>query len=248
MLPFKRWTAVRTAAALLLTLLLARHLVAPRHVAAQQQPATPSQHQCRPPHVPTVKRTIVEDLTTWLQDRLQEADVEHLVVIPNGPSSQSGSSSGTGMNIDWQVLNSSTATVTVDHVHSLAEFLHLGSRYIRGSQQRTPRRPLAARSTVAVLVQGSNGVVRMHQLALATAITKRLRRTHTISLQYSNHTDMGDSLVLFGRSGLPVEAAYAATSVFRDAFTQVYEKASWGQEGGGSGPGETCLDVRAIEQ
>jgi hypothetical protein len=103
-----------------------------------------------------------------------------------------------------------------------------------------PPRASAAGSNVAVLVQGSNGLVRMHQLALATAIVKRLRRAHSISLQYSNHTDMGDSLVLFSRSGLPLEAAFAATSVFRDAFNKVYETGKWGQEGGGSGPGERC--------
>jgi hypothetical protein len=195
-------------------------------------------------HTPTVKRTIVTDLTRWLQDKLQEAHVEHLVVIPDAPKSHTGSttsssSSSSSMKINWQALNSSSAVLSVNHVQSLAEFLRLGNCNLR-LKQHTPRRAFAAGSSVAVLVQGSNGLVCMHQLALATAITKRLRRAHTISLQYSNHTDMGDSIVLFSRAGLPVEAAFAATSVFRDAFTQVYDKKAWGPEGGGSGPGECC--------
>lgn len=144
------------------------------------------------------------------------------------------------MKIDWQSLNTSDVPgvgLVVYEVHSLQQFVGVRPKHMH-------RHQLIGRGPhVAVLVQGSNGVVSMQQLALANAISKRLRRPHHQSLQYSNHVDIADSLVLFDSAGEPVEAAFLSTSVYRDAFTAIYDKQVWSAAGGGSGPGEWCCVV-----
>jgi hypothetical protein len=244
-MPWRGDMGASFAAALLLVAALSVAQVAV--LTAEQQHAV-LMPQAMPAPAQAVKRTIVTDLTVWLKRTLQESSVAVLVVIPYSSSrsstgrsvSEVQSAEPPPMQINWQALNTtqgSAAGLIVYVVHRLQEAAHL--RPMRQHRQHSPGRPPRA----AILVQGLDGVVHMQQLALATAVSKRLRRAHTLSLQYSNHAAMGDSLLLFNRAGVPIEAAFAATSVFRDAFTAIYDKQAWGPEGGGSGPGERHVDI-----
>lgn len=202
-----------------------------------------------PALVQTANRTIVTSLTAWLQNTLQKSNTSVLVVIPWSSSSSSGTNRPSttsitrSMQIDWQSLNTSSSPgvgLVVYQVHSLQQFVGVQPKHVRHHR-------LQGHGTrVAVLVQGSNGVVNMQQLALANAISKRLRRAHTQSLQYSNHAEMADSLVLFDGTGVPVEAAFLSTSIHRDAFTAIYDKQVWGPHGGGSGQGSSLERTEKI--
>jgi hypothetical protein len=59
------------------------------------------------------------------------------------------------------------------------------------------------------------------QSILAAAITRHLRRLHVLTLTYSTHQAKGDSLLVFDSTGVPLQANFLATLVFRDAFTTV---------------------------
>lgn len=74
---------------------------------------------------------------------------------------------------------------------------------------------------VALLIRAEDGAVRSSQTNLATAVTRRVRHAHVLSLSYSTHKDKGDSLLLFDSTGQPLQASFLATTVFRDAFTAI---------------------------
>lgn len=74
---------------------------------------------------------------------------------------------------------------------------------------------------VALLLRGEEGAVRSSQSNLAVAVTRRLRRAHALTLIFSTHKDKGDTLLVFDREGVPQEAYFGDTAVFRDAFSAV---------------------------
>jgi len=74
---------------------------------------------------------------------------------------------------------------------------------------------------VALLLRGEDGAVRSSQANLAVAITRRLRRAHALTLTFSTHKDKGDTLLVFDREGMPQEAYFGESAVFRDAFSAV---------------------------
>ena len=74
---------------------------------------------------------------------------------------------------------------------------------------------------VALLIRAENGAVRSSQTNLAAAITKHVRHAHVLTLSYSTHQDKGDTLLVFDNAGVPQQANFLATSVFRDAYTAI---------------------------
>jgi hypothetical protein len=64
-------------------------------------------------------------------------------------------------------------------------------------------------------------VLHIRQSILAAAITRHLRRLQVLTFLYSTHQGKGDSLLVFDSNGLPLQANFLATSVFRDAFSNI---------------------------
>jgi hypothetical protein len=75
---------------------------------------------------------------------------------------------------------------------------------------------------VALLIRADDGgLLHIRQSTLAAAITRHLRRLQVLTLLYSTHQAKGDSLLVFDGNGVPLQANFLATSVFRDAFSNI---------------------------
>eukprot|EP00775_Hariotina_reticulata_P009451 gene9451-9617_t len=98
---------------------------------------------------------------------------------------------------------------------------------------------------MSIMVDGRVGLKQLH---LAEAVSRRIRSTHKLSLDYSTWSDKGDSLITFTPDGKAQSAAFLATTVHRDAFNRIYHHKVWGSEGGGSGLGSTLNYTMNIRQ
>jgi hypothetical protein len=74
---------------------------------------------------------------------------------------------------------------------------------------------------IALLIRGEEGTMRIGQSTLAAAITRHLRLLQVLTFVYSTHQGKGDSLLVFDSDGVPVQVNFLATSVFRDAFSNI---------------------------
>lgn len=74
---------------------------------------------------------------------------------------------------------------------------------------------------IALLLRADNGAVRSNLANLATAITRHLSRAHVLTFTYSTHEGKGDTLLAFTGLGVPIQANFLATAVFRDAFSAI---------------------------
>eukprot|EP00775_Hariotina_reticulata_P009452 gene9452-9618_t len=101
---------------------------------------------------------------------------------------------------------------------------------------------------VAVLSHVVNGSVGLKQLHLAEAVSRRIGGSHKLSLDYSTWSDKGDSLITFTPDGKAQSAAFLSTNVYRDAFSNIYEKRLWKADGGGSGWGSNWKTTKNIRR
>jgi hypothetical protein len=74
---------------------------------------------------------------------------------------------------------------------------------------------------IALLLRSEEGAVRSAQANLAAAITRHLSRPHVLTLTYGTHQGKGDTLLAFDSLGVPLQAYFLSTSVFRDAFAAI---------------------------
>lgn len=74
---------------------------------------------------------------------------------------------------------------------------------------------------IALLLRAEEGAVRSAQANLAAAITRHLSRPHVLTFTYGTHQSKGDTLLAFDSLGVPLQAYFLSTSVFRDAFSAI---------------------------
>lgn len=194
-----------------------------------------------------MQRRIVQNLTPVLLEQLKASDVSLLLVLP-GPTKNH-----TTMQLDWGDLAGSPERFFV--VDDFADFQSKWQTYTRWhrleQQHDGSTSPTTAQASeaaihrrlkppkVALLIRADNGILHISQLTLAAAISRHLRRLQVLMMVYSKHKDKGDSLLVFDSNGVPLQISFLATSMFRDAFSDVYATKFWGELGGGSGTGSS---------
>jgi hypothetical protein len=60
--------------------------------------------------------------------------------------------------------------------------------------------------------------MRISQSMLSAAVSRPLRRLQVLTLTYSTHKAKGDSLLVFDNTGVPLQANFLPTSVFKGCF------------------------------
>lgn len=212
---------------------------------------------------PATARVIVRDLTKHLDAMLANQSVGSLLVL--APSDTTGPGAGiqwqqlkAPSRVDFVSSHDELHAALARHFarqgtqaqrHSRGASPGLaGLSHRRGGTSAAPTQatasgalvaPTASTSSpdVALMLLTQDGRLTLGQAALAAAASRRLRGWHTATLAYSRHSDKADSLLLLDPQGMPLAASFAETTLFRDAFNEVYRNRAWGPDGGGSGLG-----------
>lgn len=196
------------------------------------------------PHRPAVARTIVPDLTEYLDTVLSRHGVNILMVF--SPSAAAPNETSV---LDWQRLRTPqrvamvhsygdvSAAADVALREAAAQYVHTRGSSTQYTAQPSSSGGVGVRPTVALLLLTVDGAPGIGQTALAAAAARRLARHHLLTLAYSRNAAKANSLLVMNRQGVPLEAGFAETSIFRDAFNEVYKTKAWTSDGGGSGSG-----------
>jgi hypothetical protein len=77
----------------------------------------------------------------------------------------------------------------------------------------------ACTASVALLVKARDGALPLRHIWLMKAAMGKLQQCLAFTAAFGTYQDKGDSLIVLGRDGEPVSAAFKPTNVFRDKFS-----------------------------